>query len=277
MAGKASGVRGNPWADVGAQFPTPPRRNQPGRNTASAGADRWNTRFSSGVPPTARQQTSASSETRRNAARAFENMRAKPQAKTGAGGAKASAAPPPTPPRTESARQRQQASFGNRKSGYQPHASAFGDEPPVTNKNYSARRPVPPQPPPDPQAPEAPKHHQVNNGARVPDPLSQFRDTGDNRQSSPYVTKTGEKTNVFDASMGEAVRGQSEAPKAADAEPTGEFRLGHHQFIHADHIEATTANPTRKPSMYETPCNSYSNLPDSHKRYAIPRSDIEVV
>lgn len=149
-------------------------------------------------------------------------MRAKPQAKSSGGGAKASAAPPPTPPRTEGARQRQQASFGNRKSGYQPHASTSGDEPPVTNSNY-ARRPVPPPPEPEPQAAEAPKHHQVNTGSRVPDPLSQFRDNSDDRQRSPYVTKTGEKTNPFDASMGQAAQHEGKAPKGTTSDSSGKF------------------------------------------------------
>lgn len=61
----------------------------------------------------------------------------------------------------------------------------------------------------------------MNPGSRVPDPLSQFRDNGDDRQRSPYMTKTGEKTNPFDASMGQAAQQQSEAPKQPKSDPTG--------------------------------------------------------
>lgn len=200
----ASGVRGNPWADVGQQFPTPPRRNPAPRNAAS-GAERWNSRFSSGVPPTARQQTAANSESRKNAAKAFENMKPKGQAKSSSGpGVRTSAAPPPpTPPRTESARQRQQASFGARKSGYHPRAPSYGDEPPVTNNNYSTRPDPPPRPNPKPAEAAKP---QPAKPERMPDPLSQFRDNSaaDGRQRSPYMANTGEKTNPFDVNHGQA-------------------------------------------------------------------------
>lgn len=191
-------MRGNPWADVGQQFPTPPRRNQPNRGAAS-GAERWNSRFASGVPPTARQHqhATANSESRKNAAKAFESMKPKTQAKASSSARPSAGAPPPTPPRTESARQRQQASFGARKTGYQPRASAFGDEPPVTNKNYTTRPDPPPRP--DPKPAETAKPQQAHP-TRVPDPLSQFRDKigADDRQRSPYMGHSGEKTNPFD-------------------------------------------------------------------------------
>lgn len=183
----ASGVRGNPWSNVSQQYPTPPRRNNnpSARNTTTSGADRWNQRFSSGVPPTARAHAGASNgaETKKNAASAFEKMRTP------------KAPPPPTPPRAEYARQRAEASFGgragSRTSGYQPSATTYGDEPPVSNSNYTTRRDTSsahPQPaaPPKPQA------------APMPDPLRQFREEGDPRMSSPYTTQSGEKTNPFD-------------------------------------------------------------------------------
>lgn len=197
-------MRGNPWADVGQQFPTPPRRNQSTRtagtssSSTASGADRWNTRFSTGVPPTARQKAPTSSETRKNAAQAFANMRpgkAGASTKADTGPSRPSAAqgpPPPTPPRTESAKQRQQASFGARKTGYQPR-SGLGDEPPVSNSNYTRRTDPPPEPPRQTTGASSANY-------RMPDPLSQFRDktSTDTRQSSPYTTSTGEKVNPFD-------------------------------------------------------------------------------
>ncbi|EWZ41267.1 hypothetical protein FOZG_06639 [Fusarium oxysporum Fo47] len=111
--------------------------------------------------------------------------------------------PPPPPPRTESARQRQEASFGARKTGFHPRTTV-GDEPPVSSSNYSSRpaseryaqrfgSDIPQQaPPPTPQRPPP---------TAMPDPLSQFRDrdsTADPRQSSPYASNGGEKTNPFD-------------------------------------------------------------------------------
>ncbi|TWU76539.1 hypothetical protein ED733_007756 [Metarhizium rileyi] len=183
----ASGVRGNPWADVGQQFPTPPRRTTTARN-ATSGAQRWQTRFSSGVPPTAKQTFGSDPNAKKNAAKAFENMR-----KNARGEPRPSEPPPPPPrqpPRTESARQRQEASFGSRKSGYYPRSTMPGDEPAVSNANYtnSERRNVP-QPPPRKPVPNP-----------MPDPLSQFRDQGsssESRQGTPYTSGGGEKTDPF--------------------------------------------------------------------------------
>ncbi|KAM4056858.1 DnaJ domain-containing protein [Hirsutella rhossiliensis] len=157
------------YDNVGQQFPPPPRRNTAARN-ATSGAQRWQSRFSNGVPPTAKQQAPSDAEAKKNAARAFENMR------------KSQAQPPPPPPRTESARQRAQAAFGSRKAGFQPHSSMPGDEPPVSGQNYYPRtgteQPRAPSPPPRKPHPTA-----------MPDPLNQFRARAgfaDSRQSTPY-------------------------------------------------------------------------------------------
>jgi curved DNA-binding protein CbpA len=199
----ASGVKGNPWSNVSAQYPPPPRRNNANANTSArttpSGAQRWQTRFSSGVPPTAKQYAAADAESKKNAARAFENMRKGASAKTSE---QTRPPPPPPPPRTESARQRAEASFGARKTGFHPRTTT-GDEPPVSSSNYSSRpaseryaqsygQEAPKQPPPIPQRPPP---------TAMPDPLSQFRDRdswADPRQSSPYMSHGGEKTNPFD-------------------------------------------------------------------------------
>ncbi|KAK1252745.1 hypothetical protein MKX08_003932 [Trichoderma sp. CBMAI-0020] len=176
----SSGVRGNPWQNVSQQYPTPPRRGQP--RTATSGAQRWNERFSAGVPPTAKHQPAAAT-----AARAFESMRK--------GGAKSGqqdrpVPPPPPPPRTESAKKRAEASFGAKKAGYYPRSNTPGDEPPVTNNNYyssrmNAGRPAEP----------------------VPDPLAQFREKGRTEesfmnppQSSPYTKDGSENSDPSDSS-----------------------------------------------------------------------------
>ncbi|POR37545.1 DnaJ domain protein [Tolypocladium paradoxum] len=195
--GGASGVKGNPWQNVSQQFPTPPRRNTAARN-ATSGAQRWQTRFSNGVPPTAKQQAAADPEAKRNAARAFENMR-KNQSQGSAKSAQREtrpSQPPPPPPRTESARQRAQASFGARKTGFHPRSADPGDEPPVSSQSYytrsSTERPQAPEPPPRKPCPTTP----------IPDPLSQFRDrdgyAADTRHATPYSSHGGEKTDPFD-------------------------------------------------------------------------------
>ena len=217
----ASGVKGNPWANAGAQYPPPPRRNAAPRPAAS-GAQRWQ-RFSSGVPPTAKQYTSSDTETKKNAAKAFENMRKGSAAKASD---QPRPTPPPPPPRTESARQRAQASFGSRKTGFHPRTT-MGDEPPVANNNYTSRsaseryaqdynqepsQPVPPPPPPPPRS------------TMPPDPLSQFRNQdswADPRQSSPYTSQGGEKTNPFDGTPISRAKSTRETPRR-DENPTDE-------------------------------------------------------
>ncbi|KAK7402835.1 hypothetical protein QQX98_011427 [Neonectria punicea] len=189
----ASGVKGNPWANAGDQFPPPPRRSQQTRPPATpSGAQRWQNRFSQGVPPTAKQYTAADQEAKKNAARAFENMRkGPPKAAPKPTEQPRARSPPPPPPRTESARQRAQASFGARRTGYHPRSAMHGDEPPVTSSNYTTR-----------QAPERFAQDNPNTGRPTPepmtDPLSQFRDDSDPRQSTPYSKHGGEKTNPFD-------------------------------------------------------------------------------
>lgn len=119
----ASGVKGNPWSNVSAQYPPPPRRNNANPRAPPSGAQRWQ-RFSTGVPPTAKQYTASDAESKKNAARAFENMRKGTSTKAND---QPRPPPPPPPPRTESARQRQEASFGARKTGFHPRTTV-GDE-----------------------------------------------------------------------------------------------------------------------------------------------------
>lgn len=206
----ASGVRGNPWSNVSQQFPVPPRRTAP--RTTTSGPQRWNERFSAGVPPTAKQQASAAT-----AARAFESMR-----KGGAKGRQQERAPPPPPPprnpptpppRTEAAKKRAEASFGAKKAGYYPRSNTPGDEPPVINNNYSSRASsarTAPAPKPDP----------------VADPLAQFRQWNGNEdaarssakssaKSSSNVSSGGEKTNPFDSIPSTRARNTKEASESA--------------------------------------------------------------
>ncbi|KAG6040988.1 hypothetical protein E4U41_006378, partial [Claviceps citrina] len=192
----ASGVRGNPWANAGAQFPTPPRRTNaaagaarstPNAKNAQSGAQRWQSRFASGIPPTAKQKFGADAEAKKNAAKAFENMRKSAQKEPQPSEPPPTPPPPPPrqPPRTESARQRAEASFGShRKSGYYPRSTMPGDEPPVASHNYSKfeRRDVPPPPPQRPGPDPMP----------MPDPLSQFREGKSSSASTrPSPDSTG--------------------------------------------------------------------------------------
>ncbi|CAH0048774.1 unnamed protein product [Clonostachys solani] len=210
----SSGVKGNPWSDVSQQYPVPPRRrnDHAPRTNPSRGAERWNTRFSAGVPPTSKQNAS-DAEAKKNFATAFEQMRnTKAQAgnKSNQGASRTSGPPPPTPPRSESARRRAENAFGTstaRKTGYHPRGATVGDEPPVTSQNYSSR-------------PDNHRFEAESFGTQVPmeDPLRQFRDDSqaENRHRAPYTTHGGEKTNPFDGinisrskSMREAVRPQA--------------------------------------------------------------------
>ncbi|KAL6896408.1 hypothetical protein GGI43DRAFT_411049 [Trichoderma evansii] len=196
----SSGVRGNPWQNVSQQFPTPPRRGQP--RTATSGAQRWNERFSTAVPPTAKQQATPAT-----AARAFESMRK--------GGAKSGqqdrpVPPPPPPPRTEGAKKRAEASFGAKKNGYYPRSNTPGDEPPVTNSNYYSSR-----------------MNAERAAEPVPDPLAQFREKSrteetfmDPQQSSPYTKDGSEKSDPSDSSpLNQAKSAKDPSRKEQRSEP----------------------------------------------------------
>ncbi|KAI9171161.1 DnaJ domain protein [Paramyrothecium foliicola] len=230
----ASGVKGNPWQNVSQQFPTPPRRNQQTRNTQS-GAQRWQTRFATGVPPTAKQQAPADTETKKNAYQAFENMRNRTTRSSAKESKRESqpAAPPPPPPRSETARQRAQASFGNRKSGFQPHSPAPGDEPPVDNRNYFSK------PSADRSRADESDTRQSRPGP-IPDPLSQFRAKdkdhfADSRQSTPYTTHGGEKFNPFDGI------------------PLGRAKSTRESSRHTDSPTTDESSPTSKPRSSSVP------------------------
>ncbi|KAM5348108.1 hypothetical protein ACJ41O_007932 [Fusarium nematophilum] len=208
----ASGVKGNPWSNVSAQYPPPPRRNNAGTRTTPSGAQRWQTRFSTGVPPTAKQYTASDPEAKKNAARAFENMR---KGSTAKASEQPRPPPPPPPPRTESARQRAEAAFGTRKTGFHPR-TAMGDEPPVASSNYNSRTASErytqafPQEDPEEAPPAGPQP------TTTPDPLNQFRDRdswADPRQSSPYTSHGGEKTNPFDGTPLNRAKSTRETPR----------------------------------------------------------------
>ncbi|KJZ79884.1 hypothetical protein HIM_00598 [Hirsutella minnesotensis 3608] len=291
----SSGVKGNPWQNVGQQFPPPPRRNATAKS-ATSGAQRWQTRFSNGVPPTAKQQTASDSEAKKNAARAFENMR-----KSQSQSAKSThqetrpQQPPPPPPRTESARQRAQASFGSRKPGFQPHSSVPGDEPPVSSQNYHSRSgystagsepPRAPSPPPRKARPTA-----------MPDPLSQFRENGgfaDSRPSAPYSSHGGEKTNPFDGvplgrtksgressrpeepstsdgGVSEEYKGRTfRVPRSVRGSRSGSSREGTRESGQASNYSTNSTqqqtNPTANPDLAHGPENTTANTPFGENR-----------
>lgn len=260
-------MKGNPWSNVSAQYPPPPRRNAPNRAPPPpSGAQRWQSRFSSGVPPTAKQAT-ADSEAKKNAARAFENMR-----KGGSSTREPRAQPPPPPPRTESARQRQQASFGARKPGYQPRSAMPGDEPPVASNNYT-RRADPERyayATPEPRRPVPP----------VPDPLSQFRDqegSFDARQRTPYMSHSGEKTDPFDGiplGRAKSTRQASRPGETSSSEEEHAARARSASAPKASHPEEPTMPRKPVPNQGEMPQyprpkaplkKSRSNLANEHK------------
>ncbi|KXH45790.1 DnaJ domain-containing protein [Colletotrichum nymphaeae SA-01] len=201
----ASGVRGNPWQNAGANFPPPPRRNATARNPPppppASGASRYRN-FASGAAPTAKAQTRDDPEAKRNAWHAFENMKGRASQSQPKPAAKAPETPKRPVPRTPSQKQRAEASFG-RKPGYTPHSPVPADEPPVNSSNYSTSS----------------RHTNIfaDNARRqqeagVPDPLAQFRDS-DSRQSTPYMSHGGEKLNPFDGiSVGRA-KSTRESPR----------------------------------------------------------------
>lgn len=205
----ASGVKGNPWQDVSNQYPTPPKRAPTAarpsatRPTTNSGASR----YSSWMPPSQKSPRDSAGDNMR----AWDRMRpssssrpndnppnqSSPQPRPRRqrpADPKPTDPPPPPPPRTESQRKKAEAAFGTRKTPF----VQVGDEPPVTSKNYFTTK----------------QHTSLFNDASSAakagakprpksdylDPLGQqFRDTYlDERQSTPYSSHSGEKTNPFD-------------------------------------------------------------------------------
>ncbi|OAA81526.1 Heat shock protein DnaJ [Akanthomyces lecanii RCEF 1005] len=242
----ASGRKGNPWSEAAQNFPPPPRRNPPGGKPASSGggAQRWSSRFSAGVPPTAKQYTTADPETKKNAAKAFDTMRKsqakKPQAKP---------EPPPPPPRTQTGRERAEASFGTRKTSQ-------ASRPPPTESDPSYRKP-------------APRYYEVGSQPRppMPDPLSQFRDNAaqsDARYSSQYTTHGGEKINPFE--------GTHRTPSTRSTRETAEDPT---RRSRADDLNSGSAGAYAKPAFQQQAHRSGSAdstraQPESESMYANP-------
>jgi hypothetical protein len=214
----ASGVRGNPWSDVSSQYPPPPRR-PPMQTRPSATASRY------AAWTTPSQKTPRDDPSER--ARAWDRMRPSPTSKQSQPSSAEApspqtvprskpkpADPPPTPtPRTEARRKKTEASFGTRRTGF---TQQMDDEPPAPNSNYfstkqhsnmfyeaanAARTETrKPRPVPAPEQADDPSS-----------PLTQkFRETFlDTRQSTPYSSHGGERTNPFDGTTinrGKSVR-----------------------------------------------------------------------
>jgi curved DNA-binding protein CbpA len=188
----ASGVRGNPWQfaahEANAKYGAPPTRRpqmptRPPAPTAAASTKKWDW-AKNGKPPAA--NTGAHPDPW-----AHSRPQSKPSQTSGAA-AGPSARPPKVPPRepptprTASQARRQEAAFGNRKTGYAP-ASPMGDEPPVRNPHYNTN-------------PNITQTSKPRPTSEYVDPLStQFSETFlDNRQSTPYAANVGEKTNPFE-------------------------------------------------------------------------------
>ncbi|KKF94047.1 DnAJ-like protein [Ceratocystis platani] len=156
---RASGVRGNPWANAGSQFQPPPRRTNAKPSGSGVppphptGTGRFSN-FASAVPPTAKQgSSSASSDGLKSAYAAWQNMRneksnSSPHKQPPSPSKNASYAPPPPPrpsaaqpvrrpvPKTPTQKARAESSFGTaRRAGFHPRSD--GDEPPVSSSNYS--------------------------------------------------------------------------------------------------------------------------------------------
>ncbi|KAI1210846.1 uncharacterized protein F4807DRAFT_40958 [Annulohypoxylon truncatum] len=224
---KASGVRGNPWQDIGKQYQPPPTRHQTQSSSQfgrapTSGAQRY-TSFTSNMPRTGKSTPREDPQTRKNFADAWDNMRPRKAPPATPGRAPTSAARDANTPNSEyvpkSAYQQQkaQASFGNssRRAGFTPRSPGVADEPPVTNKNYFTTRThstlfneV------DPDVPLSSARPSASAASTATDPFAQFKGkVWDERQSTPYQTPGGEKTNLFDDVLGIGRTTSTRAPR----------------------------------------------------------------
>lgn len=220
----ASGVRGNPWQNVSAQYPPPPPRPGMPKRSAPSAASRYS---SFNVPQTPKP----SQEDPERRYEAWKNMRPSPSkgrsSQPGGGGSTSTSTaretrpppPPPPPPRappSASQRQKTEASFGARRSGFAPK-SPVGDEPQAANtSNYSTTRT------------HTSLFDEMPAGARRPrrasasvEKTNMFRDSFmETRQSTPYQSRGGERLNPFDgvANLGRA-KSTREGYRRSDDEP----------------------------------------------------------
>jgi curved DNA-binding protein CbpA len=222
-----SGMRGNPWSNVSAQYPTPPKPPTATRKPPppSSGAERYRKNFAT-PQASAYQAAQEGPEARKSTYAAWENLRHNPKTNHGPGNTWKSPQPPPrgtptsgrdesnartqrpVPPRPQpqgfdefrqssSGHQRSHSSSAANRKGFMPNTPG-GDEPPAPRGNYFTQRDKP-SVAPDLPAREPPPS--MDNAG--PDPLRQFREkampTMEPRLSTPYATHGGEKFNPFES------------------------------------------------------------------------------
>lgn len=237
---RASGVKGNPYADLSKNFPPPPRppgfpqrppmqKRQPTASTADKYAE-----YASYT-----KDASSSSSRRAGKAdatwKAWEGMRPQNKAtgqstaagtssRTPSGSRSASAAkPPPVPPRAPPPPQKQpEGAFGTStraSRGYVPQ-SPGGDEPPVSNNNYFTTR-IHTNVFPSTSA-AARNRRRAPSAAGPSDADSGGDSTSpDPRQSTPYQTQGGEK---FDSWGGASNVGRSRSTRETNRQSYYEER-----------------------------------------------------
>ncbi|KAI0888912.1 uncharacterized protein GGS22DRAFT_196697 [Annulohypoxylon maeteangense] len=237
---KASGVRGNPWQDIGKQYQPPPTRHQTQSSShfgrpPTSGADRY-APFTNSMPQKGKSTPRDDPQSRKSYADAWENMRSSstrraPPATPGrapTSAARDANTPKPeyAPPKSAYQQQKAQASFGNssRRAGFTPRSPGLADEPPVTNKNYFTTRThstlfneVDPDVPQPSARPSAPTASTASTASTSTDQFAQFKGkVWDDRQSTPYHTPGGEKTSLFDDGLGIGRTSSTRSPRRPD-------------------------------------------------------------
>ncbi|KAK0714810.1 hypothetical protein B0H67DRAFT_553458 [Lasiosphaeris hirsuta] len=220
----SSGVRGNPYQNVSQEtankYGAPPTRwpNMPTRPTPPTGASRYS---NWGVPP---QPKTKQADPHDNI-RAWDRMRPSGnRSSTGAAPTASStyrqqakaAEPPPPPPRTAAQARRAEASFGTpRRAGFAP-TSPMGDEPQVKNQHYN-----------NTTRSHSNLFEEAANNLRNSraEPFSVDPEINmESRQSTPYASGNGEKTNPFEGAnvnRAKSVRESWREPQNSDdSEPT---------------------------------------------------------
>ncbi|KUJ16751.1 uncharacterized protein LY89DRAFT_63797 [Mollisia scopiformis] len=239
--GQASGVRGNPWANAGAQWAPPPKpptaRNRAQPPPPSTGAGRY-AKF---TPPNASAYQAAQEgpQARKAQYEAWDRTRHQNQTEHGPGKTWKAPQPPPRgtptsgrqesnaqsqtrPPRSQpgfdefrdstSSHGRSQSTNASNRKGFMPNTPG-GDEPPAPRGAYSTQRDKPtvaPEPPPRRPPPATTENPRPSTGRT--DPLKKFRmdpPTMEERVSTPYATHGGEKFNPFESAAAGINRSKS--------------------------------------------------------------------
>lgn len=198
--------RGNPWSNVSAQYPTPPkaptaRTRPPGPPPPSAGAQRY--KHFEAPRQSANQSAQEGAEARRSTYEAWERMRDRPPSGQAAFPKPASRKMPRDGHEEnntvkQNANSRSHTQTSPHRKGFTPNTPG-GDEPAAPRTAYATHREKPAQAPPTTNDTQPPVYDRATGDASRRYSKAKSNLQFEPRMSTPYATHGGEKFNPFES------------------------------------------------------------------------------